>query len=808
MMRSRTSPPRFMQILATVALLVLAATVATVTAVEERDRASHVRADGAAHMAGELAKHFRGSAVNLDHVRSEMEVGGGSSAFSRHAQVAARAGGLIVAWAPRVDADRRARFERAHGLRIRDPAAASPSEARPVYFPVTDLAGPAARPASILGVDVAGEPTRWAALQAARDTGELRISSPVSLAGGNGLGVLMMVPAYRGGARPATAAGRRAVFRGVVVGADPLSALASTLRRELPPDARVQVFEGSSRLIGPSGRLEDAGEASVSFGGRTWLVRIAIAGGEASYAFSLMLLVAGLALAGLVAALYRQSARRESASRAVAAELAGRVERHRAVVETAPDAIITIDEGRRIESVNPATERLFGYTAEELVGENVSILMGEPDRSRHDSYVARYLDTGEERVIGRGREVEGRRQDGSTFPAHLSVSEMRVAGRRMFTGIISDLSEQRRAEEALRATALEQAVAAEQGALSRVATAVATGGTPQALFARVAEEVARLLGVEAGIVARFEPDEVAGTVGWWGARLSEAGVSFPLDGCGALAGVRRTGLPARVSDYASLGTEPIARIAQARGYTSSVAAPVHVAGHLWGAVLAATTREDPIPVAAEGRLARFAELVGVAIANAEDRARLVEMATTDPLTGLANHGAFFERLNVETERARRYGRPLGLVVLDIDHFKRVNDAHGHPAGDRVLIEVARRLQGLARSGDMLARVGGEEFAWLQPESDGPAAQLAAERACQEVRGAPFAQVGRLSISAGVCALTRAAGAAELVDLADRALYQAKERGRDLVVRYEPDDELVAMRRKDSVSSEEAGAEVR
>jgi PAS domain S-box-containing protein len=125
--------------------------------------------------------------------------------------------------------------------------------------------------------------------------------------------------------------------------------------------------------------------------------------------------------------------------------------RMRAVFETAVDAIITIDEQGRMERMNPAAERLFGYSEAEAVGRNVSMLMPEPHRSAHDGYLAHYLLTGEQRVIGKGREVSGRRKDGSVFPMDLAVAEMRLGTRRMFTGIVRDITERKRAEEHNRA---------------------------------------------------------------------------------------------------------------------------------------------------------------------------------------------------------------------------------------------------------------------------------------------------------------------------------------------------------------------
>ena len=122
-------------------------------------------------------------------------------------------------------------------------------------------------------------------------------------------------------------------------------------------------------------------------------------------------------------------------------------QRLRAILETAVDGIITIDERGRIQGINPATTRLFGYAPEELIGQNVSILMPEPYRGGHDGYMENYLRTGERKVIGIGREVHGRRKDGSVFPLELTVSEMLLPQGRLFTGLVRDITARKRAEQ-------------------------------------------------------------------------------------------------------------------------------------------------------------------------------------------------------------------------------------------------------------------------------------------------------------------------------------------------------------------------
>ena len=155
---------------------------------------------------------------------------------------------------------------------------------------------------------------------------------------------------------------------------------------------------------------------------------------------------------GLVAERTAELSERSAALRSEVAErhevesaLRDREERLRAIVETAVDGIIIIDRAGTVGEMNRAAERLFGYEAREVVGQNVKMLMPAPFHGEHDSYLQRYLDGGEPRIIGIGREVEGRRKDGTLFPMDLAVSEMQVGGRRMFTGIVRDITERHEA---------------------------------------------------------------------------------------------------------------------------------------------------------------------------------------------------------------------------------------------------------------------------------------------------------------------------------------------------------------------------
>jgi diguanylate cyclase (GGDEF)-like protein len=184
-----------------------------------------------------------------------------------------------------------------------------------------------------------------------------------------------------------------------------------------------------------------------------------------------------------------------------------------------------------------------------------------------------------------------------------------------------------------------------------------------------------------------------------------------------------------------------------------------------------------------------AALAGASTLRAQNRTRrmaeqLRQSATTDELTGLANRRAFMHALEIELARARRSGAPLSVAVADVDFFKRVNDQHGHAGGDDVLCALSRIAEQTMRTGDLVGRLGGEEFAILMPDTD----ELQARIACERLRGAVSGRKIRLAsgeevavtLSTGVALLAVGDDRDRLVKRADGALYQAKEGGRNQV----------------------------
>ena len=147
-------------------------------------------------------------------------------------------------------------------------------------------------------------------------------------------------------------------------------------------------------------------------------------------------------------------------------ELQFRESRLSAIVNAVPEAIITIDQTGKVRRFSPSAERLFGYSAAEVIGENVKLLMPSPDQDRHDTYIARYLETGVQRIIGTNREVNGKRKDGSIVPLRLTVSEMEMGGERNFLGILHDLSEERKRRSELERAQKMEAVGQLTGGLA------------------------------------------------------------------------------------------------------------------------------------------------------------------------------------------------------------------------------------------------------------------------------------------------------------------------------------------------------
>ena len=184
----------------------------------------------------------------------------------------------------------------------------------------------------------------------------------------------------------------------------------------------------------------------------------------------------------------------------------------------------------------------------------------------------------------------------------------------------------------------------------------------------------------------------------------------------------------------------------------------------------------------------FSQLVGASIGNVKLFEKIQRQATTDGLTGLVNHKTFYEILEKELWRSRRYGGQISLIMVDIDNLKKINDAYGHRAGDKVIREISRRIKKCIRQIDTAARYGGDEFAVILPNTSLSDAIVAAERMVEVVAHSPTTwqkeQVG-LSISVGLGQYDADTNPQDITSRSDQALYTAKQEGKNTVRIFEP-----------------------
>jgi len=382
---------------------------------------------------------------------------------------------------------------------------------RKEYFPVYYVE-PFVGNENALGFDLASNAARLDAINRARNSGRPVASSRIRLVQevGRQFGMLIFLPIYAGDFSPDSAQARREHLEGFALGAFRIGDMVNaaikpfesegieyTLYDETTPDGEQLLFTNRSQVrennrLTPDGdRTESStelhAEAVFTFAERRWAIqftpttryfedhkppetRAVLIGG---FLFSSLLGTFILVLAGRTATIERvvveRTAELSDANTELAKEISERQQtaaalkesekRQRAILDSTVDGVITINEQGIVQSFNPAAERIFGYPAAEVIGHNINMLQPEPYRSRHDEYIRNYLHTGKAQIIGIGREVVGLHKDGTTFPMDLAVSEVHLRQRRLFTGIIRDITERIQAEADLMA-AKEQAESA------------------------------------------------------------------------------------------------------------------------------------------------------------------------------------------------------------------------------------------------------------------------------------------------------------------------------------------------------------
>lgn len=261
----------------------------------------------------------------------------------------------------------------------------------------------------------------------------------------------------------------------------------------------------------------------------------------------------------------------------------------------------------------------------------------------------------------------------------------------------------------------------------------------------------------------------------------------PGEGIAGRAATR--GVPVLVHDVATQD-DYLAFWGEAERTGSFLSAPIRSRGSVIGLLTVTRSEDNPISETDSRYLSALADQVSLAIRNAQLFERLEELSTHDELTGLPNRRYLQQRLEHELLEAQRYGHPLTVLAIDIDHFKNLNDRWGHPHGDLALVTLANTFRESVRDVDTVARVGGEEFVVVLSRATLGDGQSVAEKLRVRVADLPFEgretqPLGRLSISIGVATLEVGETIASLLARADRVLYSAKHAGRNQVMASSP-----------------------
>ncbi len=463
------------------------------------------------------------------------------------------------------------------------------------------------------------------------------------------------------------------------------------------------------------------------------------------------------------------------------------------VLDASPDAVLAVDSGGRIVYANPKVHDMFGWSPEDLRGEPVERLVPSHLTERHAAKRVVYKGHPIARPMGSGLELVARRRDGTEFPAEVSLAPVRSQRRTLVFATVLDITER---------TSLKQRLARAHADLQDHADELEHRGHEMSLLAQMGEllESCQTLDEAYAVIAAIAEPLFAGDAGAlyslapsgilveavaaWGSPPPVRGAFSPTD-CWALRRgqlhVVQAGDPELECPHVE---EPIA--------TGLICEPLSAQSETLGLLHVqvrrrATSKARAALLADRQRLVEtLGQQVALALANIRLRATLQEQSWRDPLTGLFNRRYMEESLNREIRRAAREGYGLSLLMADLDHFKQLNDAFGHAAGDAVLRAFSQFLAGAVRAEDVACRFGGEEFVVILPKASLEDAHRRAEALREGIKVLRLNEPTRLypttTMSLGVAAYPdHGTSAEQLILAADSAMYRAKALGRDRVV---------------------------
>jgi diguanylate cyclase (GGDEF)-like protein/PAS domain S-box-containing protein len=470
------------------------------------------------------------------------------------------------------------------------------------------------------------------------------------------------------------------------------------------------------------------------------------------------------------------------------------------IVSSAMDGIITVDADNRIVVINPAAEKMFGYTAAELLDQPVEILMPENFRAGHGALVAAFGTSGStKRRMGEFNSVFGLRKNGETFPLEVTISHDNSFKQSFFSAALRDVTERKASEQKIQHLNRVYAVLSDITMLivrtldrdelfsNACRIAVDTGGFSMAMISIVDRVTNKVIPV-----ASAGTDEAFLTV------ISKH-LSSAEDGATTMAATAIRDKAAVVSNNAQDDLSLVLRANYTRaGVGSLVMLPLIVSGEAVG-ILTLYARETDFFHEEEMKLLTgLADDIALAINYIDKQARLEHLDSFDTLTDLANRRLWLERLSQYTLGAANNGQPLALVLIDLERFKNINDSLGQPAGDTLLQQVAQWLTQHLDDVNKVARIGANQFAIVLPEQQRPGdAVRQLEAMIEAFLLHPFSLKGdvyRIAAKFGVAMFPDdGSDAAILFKNAEAALKKAKVEGQRYLFYTQQMTETVAQR---------------
>ena len=420
--------------------------------------------------------------------------------------------------------------------------------------------------------------------------------------------------------------------------------------------------------------------------------------------------------------------------------------RIRAVVENVLDGLITIDEQGVIESANPASEKIFGYSAKEMVGKNITMLMPSTMHEQHSQGMKNYLTSGKSVLIGKGNvEVMGQRKNGALFPLELSISEMQVDGKRLFIGILRDVTHTKQLSK-------ESLLAAK-----------VIGTTQEGVVIMDADRTVESINSAFTRITGYDLEDVRGK------KLEALHIAL------------------RNPEI----FEQILRDIRQDGQWQGSVSGINKSGnfyHIWASIDAIEDETGTVSHV----VAMFSDITEKKLSEE----RIYHLAHYDALTDLPNRLSLNDRLQHAMAYAQRHERLVAVMFLDLDHFKNINDTLGHAVGDSLLQAVAKRLLGCVRECDTVGRLGGDEFTIILTDIKHVNDAMIVAQKILEHLSKPFVLQDRelfITASIGVTLYPLDNDSPhELIKNADTAMYRAKDQGRNNYQFYTSDMNLLAL----------------